>query len=134
MSIDKIGQYGGFYDRYRMPQISQVSVEEVKKQDKELRRSEMQQGMETLQIDKPQETFVQAPRMANLDNISLSFNINETYDYIGRDAALQNLDIMSAISDMQKDQVLQQYQYFVEPKPMEDSVVARTMDGMVVRK
>ena len=134
MSINKISQYGGFYDRYRLPQISQVSVEEVKKQDEELKRREMQQGMEAPQVDRPQKFFSRAPRMAKLEDVSLSFNINETYDYIGRDADLQNLDMMSAISDMQKDKVLEQYQYFVGPKQMADPVVARTMDGMVIQK
>lgn len=134
MSMNKISQYGGFYDRYRLPQISQVSVDEVKKQDEELKRSEMQQGMESPQIDKPQEVFTPTPRMTNLEDISLSFNVNETYDYIGKDANLQNLDMMSAISDMQKDKVLQQYQYFVGPNQLADPVVARTMDGMVIQK
>ena len=134
MSIDKISQYSGFYDRYRLPQISQVSVEDVKKQDEESMRREMQQTTEPLQVDTPQESFSQAPRMAKLEDVSLSFNVNETYDYIGRDANLQNLDIMSAISDMQKDKVLQQYQYFVGPKQMADPVIARTMDGMVIQK
>lgn len=134
MSIDKIGQYGGFYNQYRLPQMQQVSVEEVKKQDEELLQQQMQQEVASPQIDVSQHPSNQAPRMANLEDISLTFNANETYDYIGRDADLQNLDMMSAISDMQKDKVLEQYQYFVGPKDFTAPVVAATPDGMVVQK
>lgn len=134
MSIDKIGQYGGFYNQYRLPNIQQVSVDDVKKQDEQLSKQQLQQSVSTPQIDMAQEASNQAPRMADLENISLSFNANETYDYIGRDADLQNLDMMSAISDMQKDKVLEQYQYFVGPKEMEGPIVAQTPDGMVVQK
>lgn len=134
MSIDKIGQYGGFYNQYRVPEISKVSVEDVKKQDEELMQRQLQQSMTVPQIDDTQENTNHAPRMANLEDISLSFNVNETYDYIGRDADLQNLDMMRAISDMQKDKVLEQYQYFVGPKEIEDPIVALTPDGMVVQK
>lgn len=134
MSIDRIGQYGGFYNQYKMPEIQQVSVEDVKKQDEQLAKHQMQQSVETPKIDYTQQPENQAPRMANLEDISLTFHTNETYDYIGRDADLQNLDMMSAISDMQKDKVLEQYQYFVGPKEMENSIVAQTPDGMVVQK
>lgn len=134
MSIDRIGLYGGFYNQYKMPEIQQVSVEDVKKQDEQLAKQQMQQSVETPKIDYTQQPENQAPRMANLEDISLTFNTNETYDYIGRDADLQNLDMMSAISDMQKDKVLEQYQYFVGPKEMEDPIVAQTPDGIVVQK
>lgn len=134
MSIDKLGQYGGFYDTYKMPQIRQVSVEDVRKQDQDIQKQQMQQSVKAPQMEYVQETVNRASRVANLEDISLSFNVNETYDYIGKDADLQNLDMMSAISDMQKDEVLQQYQYFVGPKDPMSSVVTATPDGMVIQK
>ena len=67
---------------------------------------------------------------ADLENISLTFCKNDTYDYIGKDASLENLDMMSAISDMQKDKVLEQYQYFVKPK----DVLLSDVDGTVIQK
>ncbi len=135
MSIDRISPYGGFYDRYKVAEIQRVSVEDVKKQDEQLDKQQgVQRSVVTAQNDITQETFAQAPKTAKLEDISLSFNVNETYGYIGKDADLQKLDITSAISDVQKDKVLEQYQYFVEPKQVADPVVARTMDGMVIRK
>ncbi len=134
MSMDKIGMYGGFYNQYRMPQIQPVSVEDVKRQDMEKAAQDnltaVGAGAQQEYTSAPQS---KAPRMADLEDISLTFNANETYDYIGKDAALENLDMMSAISDMQKDKVLEQYQYFVGPQAFESPVVT-TPDGVVVQK
>ncbi len=133
MSIDYISGYGGFYNQYRMPEIPRVSVEDVKKQDEQLLQQQSQENQ--VQVSQPEQQSVsQASRMANLEDISLSFNVNETYDYIGRDADLQNLDMMKAISDMQKDAVLEQYQYFVGPKEIAGPVISQTPDGMVIQK
>lgn len=133
MSIDKLGQYGGFYNFYNVSKIPQVSVEDVKTQDVQSEQ-QRQQPMEVSRPESADETSKRAPRMANLEDISLSFRTNETYDYIGKDAGLQKLDMMSAISDMQKDEVLQQYQYFVAPKEMTGPVIAATEDGIVIQK
>lgn len=54
-------------------------------------------------------------RVKNVDihDISLRFNANDDYSYIGRDVDIQNLDMQKAVSDMQKDGILKQYQFFV---------------------
>lgn len=134
MLIDRISSYGGLYNQYGVSGIRQVSVEDVKKQDEQLAKQQMQQEIEPAKMDRAYEAFVKAPKTAKLEDISLNFNINETYDYIGRDADLQKLDMMSVISDMKKDKVLEQYQYFVGTGQIADPVVARTMDGMVIQK
>ena len=114
MTIDSAYQYGSYYQNYRS-EIKQVSVDEVKQQDKQ-------------QLQAAQEDT--RSRSADLENISLTFCKNDTYDYIGKDASLENLDMMSAISDMQKDKVLEQYQYFVKPK----DVLLSDVDGTVIQK
>lgn len=43
-----------------------------------------------------------------VQKISVKFDWTESFDYTGG-----NLDMLKAISDMRKDQVLQAYQYFV---------------------
>lgn len=52
-------------------------------------------------------------KFVDLENISLTFNKEESFDYIGNDSSLDNLDMQKAVSDMQRDQILQEYQYFV---------------------
>lgn len=74
-----------------------------------------------------------AGRMADLEQVSLTFNKEDGFDYIGTDSNPENLDMQKAISDMQKDQILQSYQYFVgSAGSLYDGMPAE--DGMVVLK
>ncbi|MBO5165151.1 MAG: hypothetical protein J6B90_00945, partial [Lachnospiraceae bacterium] len=50
---------------------------------------------------------------ADVREISLTFNAKEDFGYIGQDSDIENLDMQKAISDMKKDGILRQYQYFV---------------------
>ena len=68
---------------------------------------------------------------APLEDISLTFNKQESFGYIGRDSDIQSLDVQKAVSDMRKDSVLQQYQYFVGSAR---NLMARSADGAVVAK
>lgn len=64
---------------------------------------------------------------ASIEDISLSLNQNQGFDMKGRESELASLDIQKAVSDMQKDQVLQQYQFFVG-----DNGIGQ--DGIVIQK
>lgn len=127
MTIDSAYQYGSYYQNYRS-EIKQVSVDEVRQQDKQQLQA-AQEDISALQQEYRQQEDTRS-RSADLENISLTFCKNDTYDYIGKDASLENLDMMSAISDMQKDKVLEQYQYFVKPK----DVLLSDADGTVIQK
>lgn len=110
MGIGSIGGFNGFVPGYAASRIPSVSVEEVKQQD--LQR----QNSETAAVSAaPQEQSapVQPRKDAALEDISLTFNRQDSFDYIGQDSDIRSLDMQMAISDMQKDQVLQQYNYFV---------------------
>lgn len=49
---------------------------------------------------------------AGIEDIVLSFKSRDA-EAAGRSSDIKSLDVQKAISDMKKDQVLQQYQYFV---------------------
>ncbi len=53
---------------------------------------------------------------APLEDIFITFHKQDDFGYIGRDSDIHSLDVEKAISDMRKDQILQQYQYFVGSK------------------
>lgn len=53
---------------------------------------------------------------AALEDISITFHKQDDFGYIGRDSDIHSLDVEKAISDMRKDQLLRQYQYFVGSK------------------
>lgn len=126
MGIQGIGDYNSTVQNYMVPSIPHVSVEEVRRQDE---AAELQ----TVSEMKPHEnTPIQGPRQdAPLEDISITFNKQQDYGYLGKDSDIHSLDMERAISDMQKDQVLQQYQYFVGNSR---NLFADNADGVVVPK
>lgn len=67
---------------------------------------------------------------ASLEDISLSLNEPKVFDMKGRDSDIDALDIEKAVSDMQKDQALMQYQYFVG----DSNPFMASEDGIVIAK
>ena len=135
MSIGGIGQYGEQYGNLYSPsqisRIPEVSVETVRDQDKN------QSSSTELSVNgqNASSSFFQEDtrsRSANLENISLGFNKGESYDYIGSSSDLNTLDMQQAISDMQKDQVLDRYNFFVGSAGT--SQIFASTDGMVLAK
>lgn len=111
-----ISGYGNLLQNYRVPTIPAVSVEGVKQQDAVKRQDAarlQEQSVSGLQTyDAPSVSEVRKPD-ARLEDISVTFNRQDDFDYIGRDSDIRSLDVERALSDMEKDQMLQQYQYFV---------------------
>lgn len=72
------------------------------------------------------------PRVnASLEDISLSLNESSaSFEMKGRESDIAQLDMEKAVSDMQKDKALMQYQYFVgDSNPFMSSE-----DGIVIAK
>jgi hypothetical protein len=130
MGIRMLSGYDSYRPYYRTSEIPVVSTEEVKQQ-------EMQKEQPKLTIaEEPNSQLPQQPsedfrtRTADLENISLTFNKEETFDYIGTESGLADLDMQKAISDMRKDEILQGYQYFVGSA----NTLFQSEDGMVIPK
>ena len=66
---------------------------------------------------------------ASLEDIKLSLNEPNGFEMKGRESDIEALDMEKAVSDMQKDQALMQYQYFVG-----DSGIQQSADGIVIAK
>lgn len=134
---------GSLYDSfqssysYGMQKIPTVQPAEVQQTEKQNPAAAEQQpvgsgitgAQENITVSTQEETN-SASKMADLDQLSLTFHKEESFDYIGNDSSLDNLDMQKAISVMRKDQVLQGYQYFVgssrnllEGQQFEDGVV-----------
>lgn len=111
MGIGGIGGYNGYVPRYGISDIPSVNMEEVKQQELEQKASKVQGSPS---VSDPAREIPQSPRKdVDLEDVSLTFNRQDRFDYIGQNSDINDLDMQKAISDMQKDQVLQQYQYFV---------------------
>lgn len=127
MSMGINGAYNSVLQNYRVPTIPTVSVDEVQKQDSQ--RIQEQNAPVLNTYEEPSVPAVRKPD-AQLEDISVTFNRQEDFGYIGKDSDIFSLDVEKAVSDMQKDRVLQQYQYFVgssqnlyEPRQSEDGIV-----------
>ena len=137
MGINQLSEYGGLYQQYRKTDIPSVDVETVKQQDA-VNKEKKQQGELNLSSSSLAENSNQLQndtrsKSANLQNISLTFNKEESYDYIGSDSNLSGLDTQKAVSDMKKDSILSDYQYFVGSGGAYTQM-ASSADGMVLQK
>lgn len=127
MTLERISEYGNLYQNYNIQNMKTVTPDEVKKQSEQtLQKHSKQSNYSTPTIENDTRS-----RIADLDNISLTFRKDESFDYIGTYSSLENLDMEKAISDMKKDQVLQQYQYFVGNS---QNIIANNADGIVIAK
>lgn len=129
MRIDAITGAGGVQPYYKSYEISTKTPEEIKAKEQPAQQlqptDEYEQSLQT----ESSSTDTRS-RSADPENISLTFHKEETFDYIGSESGLDSLDIRKAISDMRKDAVLQEYQYFVgSAKPL-----INTEDGIVFMK
>lgn len=128
MGITLMSGFGGVSSYYnRAYEIPTVTPEEVKKQD------ELQQEKQSvIQPEVAEQQVVDnRTRSADLENISLTFNKEESYDYLGSESNLADLDMQKAISDMKRDSVLQEYQYFVGNS---QNLFINSADGLVIPK
>ncbi len=92
---------------------------------------------ETVEEPKENESLVSSSlaidrrsKVANLEDISLTFNKEDDFGLIGSEAPIKSLDMEKAISEMKMDTILQEYQFFVgNQKP-----ILSNEDGVVIPK
>ena len=128
MGLNGIGFDNNFISNYRIPQVPTVSVEEVRRQDEQRKAQELN----PLSSQAPEERIVSKPRNdAALEDISLTFNKSDDFGYIGKDSDIYSLDVENAISDMKKDDVLREYQFFAGSS---SGALVDNSDGVVIPK
>jgi len=122
----QITGYNELYSNYKNSLIPKVSEETV------LQQQQVQKEAERM----PQSvaTPIETPRInnASLEDISLTLKV-EDFNLVGKDSGLETLDMQKALSDLKKDQVLQEYNYFVGSAYNSDLLNASD-DGMVLQK
>lgn len=127
MGIGKISDYASFLQNYQVPVIPRVSIDEVMEQD----RSAATQNMPATATHDTPEEIRPLRKDAQLEDISVVFNKQDDFGYIGQDRDIRSLDVEKALDDMRKDKVLQQYQYFVGNSR---KIQSESEDGVVIRK
>lgn len=127
MAINGIGgmnpyeMYASFQSKNAIERIPVVNKEQ---QQPEVSQPEAAPRQLSLNIQE-----IKPRQNASLENISLSLR-DDFFEMKGRESDLRELDVQKAVSDLQKDEVLQQYQYFVGPS----GNLPDTEDGIVFQK
>ena len=117
------------YDAYRIP-TADTQKSETLGQDI---TSKQQAVVPEATVAKAEEATVPVERKNTaLEDVSLTFLKDDTYDMIGSESDLNKLDMQKARSDMQKDKILQDYNYFVGSSVMQQRNISE--DGVVVAK
>ncbi len=114
MNISGIRTCAGFYD-YNTIKLNEVRSQQIK----EAKASEMEEvSLKEQSTDAALEAGYEEPvKPSGVDKGAEEFAKNyqpdAVYELKGIDSDIATLDMEKAISDMKKDQVLQQYQFFV---------------------
>ena len=117
------------YDAYRIPTADTQKSETLGQNI----TSKQQAVVPEAPVAKAEEATVPVERKNTaLEDVSLIFLKDDTYDMIGSESDLNKLDMQKAISDMQKDKILQDYNYFVGSSVMQQRNISE--DGVVVAK
>ena len=129
MAISLMSGYNNISAYYRIPEASAVTPQKIEAQQETVPGStksgnaaEEQPTGGQIQQSAAEESALQKRTSVNPSEISMTFHKEETFDYLGSESSLMNLD-------MQKDSILQDYQYFVG-----STISVNPEDGMVIRK
>lgn len=126
MGINSVNDYAGLLQNYRVPTIPSVSLDEVRRQDEASKQS-----VTPIETHESPAVSTAERKDAPLEDISIVFNKSDDFGYIGKDSNIRSLDVQKALDDMKRDQVLQQYQYFVGSSR---NIISDNADGMVIQK
>ncbi len=114
MNISGIRTSAGFYD-YNIIRLNEVRSQQVR----EAKASEQEEAKpnEIAAIETAEVSYDTPVKPAGVDKgaeeFAKSYQPDAVYELKGVDSDITSLDMAKAISDLKKDQVLEQYQFFV---------------------
>lgn len=123
MNISGIRPSAGFYD-YNTIKSEELSAEQTQK------------TLTAQQSDTEQEAVMNVETSAKPDTGAMDYanryQPDASYDLKGADSELMSLDVEKAISDMKRDQVLQQYQFFIGESQAEQLLESRNQENFLL--
>ena len=130
MGIELLSGFGRVQPYYKASEIPVITPSEIRKQSEQQTDTKQTTAEDVRSAAMSSVGEDTRSKVADLQDVSLTFNREESFDYLGSESGLMNLDVQKAISDMRKDSILQEYQYFVGTSPS----FMNTDDGTVFRK
>ena len=136
MALDRIGGYMPGMNAYSIPSVNDRTqiANQTQAPQKEARQNvqpKEQKGGLDLTVEVP------ARENASIENVAISFGQydSSSIDFFG-EGGIASRDMKQAISGMQRDHILHEYQYFVGGKDLagkESNIIAGTEDGLVIK-
>ena len=134
MALNSVNSFVSGYNAYNIPSVKdnpQIAPQpELQKQPS----PQQQQQQENKGLDL---TVTPARENASIENVAISFGQYDSSSLdIYSDMGLASRDMKQAISGMQKDRILHEYQYFVGGKDLTgkpSNIIAGTEDGIVIK-
>lgn len=118
-----IGNIGGV-NYYNYSRINSVSPVEEDAQVKKIEKVEnSDQNDSRLAVTDDNRKLLDTKKVVDF---AVNGDMNTNRELIGSEADIEGLDIKKAISDMQKDSIIQEYQFFVQDP--------ESLDGTVIKK
>lgn len=113
MNISGIRPVDGFYNynsilNSSILPVGDSNLEEIRPNSQVEEKADSKVSITQEEIDK-----ARAKQTFGAYDYANQYDPTATYSLKGKDSELKNLDVEKAISDMQKDQAIHQYQYFV---------------------
>ena len=134
MALNNIGSYVPGYNAYNIPSVKDNPQIQPQPEVKQQPSPQQEQQQEKKELDL---TVTPARENASIENVAISFGQYDSSSLdIYSDMGLASRDMKQAISGMQKDRILHEYQYFVGGKDLTgkpSNIIAGTEDGIVIK-
>lgn len=122
--------YNNYISSYRLQNIPKVDSADLQKPTAEQPQNSVPAAQAEARPEVPESA--KASRIADLEDVSITFNKRDDFGTIGMDADIAKLDMDKVVSDSKRSSILSGYQTFVGPTP--EQMVAEYEDGLVIAK
>ena len=141
MALDRVGSYAGNYNPYDVwPTVDNNIKIDVGSPDRQAQGTPVEEKKPQAEPKKGLDLTVSeipSRENASIENVAISFGVydSSSIELFG-EKGLASEEMKQAISDMQRDKILHEYQYFVGGKDLTGkpgNIITGTDDGLVIK-
>ena len=125
MNISGVRTYAGFYD-YNTIKSQEEKAQQIEDAKAEILQQEALQ--QEVQEEKVAELSIEKKPDTGAIDYAKRYQPDATYELKGVDSDIANLDVQQALSDMKRDHILEQYQFFVGASAFGEEAAGNQMD------